>query len=56
MNFDPQIVAQAQAFVKGFNSGRGVRVPKMTFSSWRCSHEQQNRAAASRRCGVTGGS
>ncbi|MBU6520914.1 succinate dehydrogenase flavoprotein subunit [Pantoea sp. B270] len=34
MNFDPQIVAQAQAFVKGFNSGRGVRVPKMTFSSW----------------------
>ena len=34
MNFDPQIVAQAQAFVKGFNSGRGVRVPKMTFSNW----------------------
>lgn len=33
MNSDPQIVAQAQAFVKGFNSGRGVRVPKMTFSS-----------------------
>lgn len=34
MNFDPQIVAQAQAFVKGFNSGRGVRVPKMKFSKW----------------------
>lgn len=34
MNSDPQIVAQAQAFVKGFNSGRGVRVPKMTFSNW----------------------
>ncbi len=34
MNFDPQIVAQAQAFVKGFNSGRGVRVPKMTFNQF----------------------
>lgn len=34
MIFDPQIVAQAQAFVKGFNRGRGVRIPKMTFSNW----------------------
>ncbi|NIF03533.1 succinate dehydrogenase flavoprotein subunit [Pantoea sp. Acro-805] len=34
MIFDPQIVAQAQAFVKGFNSGRGVRVPKMTLRDW----------------------
>lgn len=34
MIFDPQILAQAAAFVKAFNSGRGVRVPKMTFNQW----------------------
>lgn len=34
MIFDPQILAQATAFVKAFNSGRGVRVPKMTFNQF----------------------
>ncbi|HBH6890117.1 hypothetical protein [Type-D symbiont of Plautia stali] len=34
MNFDPQIVAQAQAFVKGFNSGHMAHVPAMPFALW----------------------
>lgn len=34
MIFDPKILAQAAAFVNGFNTGHGVRVPKMTFSEW----------------------
>ncbi|WP_180268967.1 hypothetical protein [Erwinia amylovora] len=34
MIFDLQILAQAAAFVKAFNSGRGVRVPKMTLKQF----------------------
>jgi hypothetical protein len=34
MNFDPQIVAQAQAFVNALRCGRLAHVPAMPFSLW----------------------
>ena len=34
MNFDPQIVAQANAFVNALRSGKRARVPAMKMEYW----------------------
>ncbi|MDE4730402.1 succinate dehydrogenase flavoprotein subunit [Klebsiella pneumoniae] len=34
MNFDPQIVAQAKAFVNALRSGQRVRVPALKLEYW----------------------
>ncbi|WP_313052660.1 succinate dehydrogenase flavoprotein subunit [Pantoea piersonii] len=34
MKFDPQIVAQARAFVNAFKRGARARVPAMPFHLW----------------------
>lgn len=34
MKFDPQIVAQAKAFVNNLHAGNPVCVPRMPFSHW----------------------
>ncbi len=34
MNFDPQIVSQAKAFVNDLHAGKPARVPRMPFAQW----------------------
>lgn len=34
MKFDPQIVAQAKAFVNNLHAGNPARVPRMPFAHW----------------------
>lgn len=34
MTFDPQIVAQAKAFVNALKSGRRAHVPALRFEHW----------------------
>lgn len=34
MNFDPQIVAQAKAFVNALKSNKRARVPAIPFAYW----------------------